>query len=1041
MSKIILDTDVSWRIETNVGWVTGLPKVGTGYFEYTPIFTENAGALRSGNITITYYTPTPTVEVIPVTQTGVGGYRNAKIFVVGLEEDSELPVRIKTTVGEYQNTFSPNCNTELDISGFMGSQTIPSDGENLTITLYYMGDNGYKPFLHQLNSVLFVETNVQCNDYIDAIAEGATAVTLTDNGIDGYSGNAEFNAGNNYAYFILDYRNIIANSTLNIDNLSASLVTNFRLGQNNSGAVVFSSIAITSFTTESIKEVNYDGQQVFKEESDLNNTIILTNINTENPYSTLSISPPTGTSFNGWTPRIVLNTYPCSTTTISNTKRDYYYDCLPDTPVNSYRHTNYYSATPDVGTQLLNSTTYKPVAFIAGWYRNSTYAFNLNSAGVVIERRLLACSEAGVPVLTAETFNIENGSDVEFKIVATNNPYKYRITSVYTDVSVLGGTTGGSWNYTDTEGATSIVNVGIGETVIVAGNYSTFTRTRGTDSTIVNGGQAALDGIFVTDDGVIKIGSDVGGTFSAVVVATNCVGNSANRTFTFIVSAPPVVPPDVCCSLGIPTGGTAGQILSKIDATDYNTQWIDEAPAASFTSTVKHQVKLGLAIAKGQAVYVTSADGTNMVVGKASNTSEATSSKTMGLLETGGSTNALVNVVTEGLLTGLNTSAATIGDPVWLGVGGALIYGLVNKPYAPAHLVFIGIVTRVNSSNGEIFVKPQNGFELKEIHDIDLITTTPINGHLLGFDGTLWVNKTIAGWLGFTPQQALTLTTTGTSGAATLVGATLNIPQYSGGGGTWGSITGTLSSQTDLQTALNAKQNTITNSDSITQGTTNLFLTSAERTKLTNTSGTNTGDQTLAGLGGVASNTAIVGATKTKITYDAKGLVTSGADATTADIADSLNKRYVTDAQATVIGNTSGTNSGDNAVNSLYSGLAASKEDTITAGTTSQYYRGDKSFQTLDKTAVGLANVDNTSDANKPVSTAQATAIGLKYDATNPSGFISNINALISQGTNITITGSGDVASPYVINASGGAGGGEPAIRKAQPRITRETYY
>jgi hypothetical protein len=32
-------------------------------------------------------------------------------------------------------------------------------------------------------------------------------------------------------------------------------------------------------------------------------------------------------------------------------------------------------------------------------------------------------------------------------------------------------------------------------------------------------------------------------------------------------------------------------------------------------------------------------------------------------------------------------------------------------------------------------------------------------------------------------QNTLTLTTTGTSGAATLVGATLNIPQYSGGGG------------------------------------------------------------------------------------------------------------------------------------------------------------------------------------------------------------------------------------------------------------------
>lgn len=52
-----------------------------------------------------------------------------------------------------------------------------------------------------------------------------------------------------------------------------------------------------------------------------------------------------------------------------------------------------------------------------------------------------------------------------------------------------------------------------------------------------------------------------------------------------------------------------------------------------------------------------------------------------------------------------------------------------------------------------------------------------------------------------------------------------------------------------------------------------------------------------ASAGYVAGNGAITGATKTKITYDTKGLVTAGADATTADIADSLDKRYVTDAQ------------------------------------------------------------------------------------------------------------------------------------------------
>lgn len=56
------------------------------------------------------------------------------------------------------------------------------------------------------------------------------------------------------------------------------------------------------------------------------------------------------------------------------------------------------------------------------------------------------------------------------------------------------------------------------------------------------------------------------------------------------------------------------------------------------------------------------------------------------------------------------------------------------------------------------------------------------------------------------------------------------------------------------------------------------------------------------------------------------------------------------------------------------------KETTITAGSTSQYFRGDKSFQNLDKNAVGLNNVDNTSDVNKPISIATQDALDAKAD-------------------------------------------------------------
>ncbi len=87
----------------------------------------------------------------------------------------------------------------------------------------------------------------------------------------------------------------------------------------------------------------------------------------------------------------------------------------------------------------------------------------------------------------------------------------------------------------------------------------------------------------------------------------------------------------------------------------------------------------------------------------------------------------------------------------------------------------------------------------------------------------------------------------------------------------------------------------------------------------------------------VDENAAISGATKTKIAYDAKGLVTSGADATTADIADSSNKRYCTDAEKVVIGNTSNgtvnpTNLLSNAYFERWSAGASAAPDGYTLG-------------------------------------------------------------------------------------------------------------
>ena len=87
---------------------------------------------------------------------------------------------------------------------------------------------------------------------------------------------------------------------------------------------------------------------------------------------------------------------------------------------------------------------------------------------------------------------------------------------------------------------------------------------------------------------------------------------------------------------------------------------------------------------------------------------------------------------------------------------------------------------------------------------------------------------------------------------------------------------------------------------------------------------------------------------------------------TTANITDFTNKRFVTDTQQTVIGNTSGINTG----NQDLSGLAT-KATTVNGHALSANVvvtQGD----------VGLGNCNNTSDANKPISTATQTALNTK---------------------------------------------------------------
>lgn len=110
------------------------------------------------------------------------------------------------------------------------------------------------------------------------------------------------------------------------------------------------------------------------------------------------------------------------------------------------------------------------------------------------------------------------------------------------------------------------------------------------------------------------------------------------------------------------------------------------------------------------------------------------------------------------------------------------------------------------------------------------------------------------------------------------------------------------------------------------------------------------------------------------------------------------------------------------------------KEPAITAGTTSQYWRGDKTWQTLDKSAVGLSNVENTTLSTWSGS-SNITTVGTVGSGTWQGSTISEtyIDSSIARLASPTFTGTVTVPTPanatdaatkgYVDTATAGAGG------------------
>lgn len=150
----------------------------------------------------------------------------------------------------------------------------------------------------------------------------------------------------------------------------------------------------------------------------------------------------------------------------------------------------------------------------------------------------------------------------------------------------------------------------------------------------------------------------------------------------------------------------------------------------------------GSTLSKGQVVYPSGSVGASGVleVTLAIANGDNTSAQTLGVIAEPLANGEKGFVQTFGLMENLNTNGLTAGQIAYLSptIAGGIT---TTKPSAPNHMVYVGFVIRSNANTGMLFIKPQNGYELEELHNVKI--TNPQDGQFLKYQAStgLWINS------------------------------------------------------------------------------------------------------------------------------------------------------------------------------------------------------------------------------------------------------------------------------------------------------------
>lgn len=574
MSYINISSNTTWTAE-GPAWVTNMPMDGSGNFSLAPICNANTtGAYRSGNIVITYADGTSTT--IPISQYAEG-YVDAKIYILGLDGDAGQLVRfgIETPL-EIMDSVNTGCGETMDISNNPQIGIIPVTGDVVSVFVSAIGSGSVeKPFMPLFNNKVYWHTS---SDPLlsgeDVIADGGSEITMTYNaGELRYEGSFAYSR-NTYYYIVIDMRNIVTcdEGLVGIDSIGSYYPVNVEMNFTSGGVRGISGIDIVTSDAGNVITGVYNNSQVAYVSSGGTGSGSFTFMKTSAEDDTLYLSvtnegPIEGdVKFEGICAslnsvdlsRIGLNDYPTACDWLGDYLTHYF------NGVGTYPAVGDYVFADDLGATPFNGDN--KYYYIIG----NDSSVKIDSNGGVVSVTSCVCEETLIPVIETATFPIQLGAASSFKIEATNNPTSWAVVSTVDMVTFNGNETGGIFEYTDENGCSKTLSVGIGEAIITPVEDGSITLVSGESANYTTGGIYVPYGLSIDDNGILQTNFTTPGSYSIALVATNCVGASDSTTIYFTVQHPPTLSPFQMTSVG-----ECSQLAACASTECMSTFWFD----------------------------------------------------------------------------------------------------------------------------------------------------------------------------------------------------------------------------------------------------------------------------------------------------------------------------------------------------------------------------------------------------------------------------------------------------------------------------------